>query len=117
MTPNMGGDWVTTDKAGPDLPFDNLPPPVQIQPAGQRFAVDEEQKYVEWGDFSFYLTFTRDTGMRLFNIKYKNDTILYELGLQEAIAHYAGNDPVQSGIGYLDSYYGKFWKQYRVSEC
>lgn len=103
----MGGDWVTTDKTGPDLPYDTLPPPVQVQPAGQRFAVDEEQQYVEWGDFSFYITFTRDTGMRLFNIKYKNDTILYELGLQEAIAHYAGNDPVQSGIGYLDSYYGK----------
>lgn len=106
-TPNMGGDWVTTDKTGPDLPFDTLPPPVQIQPAGQRFAVDEEQKYIEWGDFSFYITFTRDTGLRLFNIKFKNDTILYELGLQEAIAHYAGNDPVQSGIGYLDSYYGE----------
>ncbi|GHJ86241.1 hypothetical protein NliqN6_2643 [Naganishia liquefaciens] len=105
-TPNMGGDWVTTDKTGPDLPFDTLPPPVQIQPAGQRFAVDEEQKYVEWGDFTFYITFTRDTGLRLFNIKFKNETILYELGLQEAIAHYAGNDPVQSGIGYLDSYYG-----------
>lgn len=109
MTPNMGGDWVTTDKAGSDLPYDTLPPPVQIQPAGQRFAVDDEQKYVEWGDFSFYITFTRDTGMRLFNIKFKNDTILYELGLQEAIAHYAGNDPVQSGIGYLDSYYGESW--------
>lgn len=28
------------------------------------------------------------------------------LGLQEALAHYAGNDPVQSGTAYLDSYYG-----------
>lgn len=26
--------------------------------------------------------------------------------MQEALAHYAGNDPVQSGVSYLDGYYG-----------
>ena len=31
-------------------------------------------------DFSFFITFTRDTGMRLFDIKYKGDRIVYELG-------------------------------------
>ncbi len=39
--------------------------------------------------------------MRLFDIKYKGERIIYELGLQEAIAHYAGNDPQQSGTAYL----------------
>lgn len=29
-------------------------------------------------------------GIRFYDIKYKNETILYELGLEEAIAHYAG---------------------------
>lgn len=53
-------------------------------------------------DFSFYLAFTRDTGMRLYDVKFKGERIIYELGLQEAIAHYAGNDPVQSGTAYLD---------------
>lgn len=50
--------------------------------------------------------FTRDTGVRLYDIKFKGERIMFELGLQEAVAHYAGQDPVQSGIGYLDSYYG-----------
>ena len=50
--------------------------------------------------------FTRDTGLRLYDIKFKGERIMFELGLQEAVAHYAGQDPVQSGIGYLDSYYG-----------
>lgn len=50
--------------------------------------------------------FTRDTGVRLYDIRFKGERILYELGLQEAIAHYAGQDPVQSGIAYIDSYYG-----------
>jgi hypothetical protein len=39
--------------------------------------------------------------MRLYDVKYKGERILYELGLQEAIAHYAGNDPTQSGTAYL----------------
>ncbi|WVQ79580.1 hypothetical protein IAT38_001680 [Cryptococcus sp. DSM 104549] len=103
---NMGGDWVGTDQTGDVLPLETLAPPMNIQPAGQRFKVDEENKYIEWMDFTFYLTFTRDTGMRLYDIKYKGDRIIYELGLQEAIAHYAGNDPVQSGTSYLDTFYG-----------
>lgn len=77
-----------------------------IAPGGQRFAVDEERQYVSWMDYTFYYTFRRDSGLRLFDIKYKNETIIYELGLNEALAHYAGNDPVQSGTAYLDTYYG-----------
>lgn len=57
-------------------------------------------------NFSFYISFNRDTGLRLFDIRHKGQRILYELGLEEALAHYAGNDPVQSGTSYLDSYYG-----------
>jgi primary-amine oxidase len=103
---NVEGDWARTDHQGETLPMDTAYPPTQIAPSGSRFAVDPEQKYVEWMDFSFYIGFTRDTGMALFDIKYKGERLLYELGLQEALAHYAGNDPVQSGTSYLDTYYG-----------
>ena len=46
-------------------------------------------------------SFTRDTGMRLHDIKFRGERIIYSLGLEEAIAQYAGNDPVQSGTAYL----------------
>ncbi|KAK4699567.1 hypothetical protein P7C70_g6693, partial [Phenoliferia sp. Uapishka_3] len=105
-TKNEDGNWIGSDRVGPELKYDERAPPMQIQPEGQRWAVDKDQKYVEWMDFSFYITFTRDTGLRLYNIKYKGERIIYELGLQEAIAHYAGNDPIQSGTAYLDTYYG-----------
>ena len=98
--------WFGTDRVGDELPLDSKVPPVAVQPEGRRFKVDEAAKFVEWMDFSFYISFTRDTGLRLFNVKYKGERIIYELGLMEAIAHYAGNDPVQSGTGYLDTYYG-----------
>jgi hypothetical protein len=48
-------------------------------------------------------SFTRDTGMRLHDIKFQGERIIYSLGLEEAIAQYAGNDPVQSGTAYLGS--------------
>ncbi|BGP31066.1 hypothetical protein JCM10296v2_002830 [Rhodotorula toruloides] len=102
----MNETWIGTDRDGAELPYDNRPPPIQIAPGGQRFAIDEDAQYVEWMDFSFYWSFRRDSGMRLWDIKYQNRTVLYELGLNEALAHYAGNDPVQSGTAYLDTWYG-----------
>jgi primary-amine oxidase len=108
-------------------PLDVRPHPFPIQPAEARFEVDYDAQYVTWMDFSFYIAFGRDRGVRLFDIKYKGERVMYELGLEEAVATYAGNDPVQSGVGldlpcgndlgslyeslsiqtaYLDTYYG-----------
>lgn len=86
--------------------MDTAPPPVHVAPAGSRYAVDPEQKYVEWMGFSFYIGFTRDAGMGLYDIRFQGERLIYELSLQEALAHYAGNDPMQSGTAYLDTYYG-----------
>ncbi|GME48726.1 Major facilitator superfamily [Neofusicoccum parvum] len=44
-------------------------------------------------------------GLHLFDVNYRGDRIIYEVGLEEALAHYAGNDPIQSGTAYLDSTY------------
>ncbi|KAK6066824.1 Primary amine oxidase, lung isozyme [Seiridium cupressi] len=106
LRPNLEGAWASTDPIDTTLPYDSNYPPTTIAPAGPRFGVDHDRKYVEWMGFSFFIGFSRDTGMALYDIKYKGERILYELGLQEALAHYAANDPVQSGIAYLDSYYG-----------
>ena len=57
-------------------------------------------------DFSFFISSSRDLGLQLHNIKYKGERVVYELGLQEALAHYASSDPLHSTIAYLDSYYG-----------
>lgn len=105
-TKNLDGEWTGTDLQGTPLEASAQPPPAQIQPGPQRFSVDENERYVQWMDFSFFITFTRDTGVRLYDIRYKNKTIVYELGLQEAVAHYAGSEPIQSGTAYLDTYYG-----------
>ncbi|KAJ3749653.1 copper amine oxidase [Lentinula detonsa] len=114
---NLEGPWIGTDYRGPTTSVganstmwgSEKAPPVMVPPSGEdgiRYKVDVENKYVEWMDFSFYIAFRRDSGMRLFDIRYRGERIVYELGLDEALAHYAGNDPVQSGTAYLDTYYG-----------
>ncbi|KZT51209.1 amine oxidase [Calocera cornea HHB12733] len=104
--PNVDEEWGRTDQEGPVNPTDYQYPPMLIQPAGQRFQVDAKEQYVQWMDFEFYIAFTRDTGLKIFDINFKGERIIYEIGLQEALAHYGGSDPVQSGTAYLDSYYG-----------
>lgn len=106
LKPNVEGVWATSDQQGPVLPLDTASPPESVAPAGSRYFVDHQQKYVKWMDFTFYMGFTRDRGLALYDIRYKGERILYELSLQEALAHYAANDPVQSGTAYLDTFYG-----------
>lgn len=49
-------------------------------------------------DFTFYVSFAKDTGIKLFDIRYRGDRIVYELALQDAIAHYAGKWVVPRSI-------------------
>ncbi|OJD28624.1 copper amine oxidase [Diplodia corticola] len=100
------GTWGTTDWNREELPLDQYNPPMAIKPDNPRFGLDVGQKYVEWMDFSFFIAFTRDTGLALYDIRYKGERIIYELSMQEALAHYASSDPYQAGIAYLDSFYG-----------
>lgn len=44
--------------------------------------------------------------MQLHDIRYKGERLIYELGLQEALAHYASQDPLHASSAYLDSSYG-----------
>ena len=58
-------------------------------------------------DFTFYLSFSKELGMHLHDITYKGERIVYEVGLQEALAYYASAyDPFQASNAYLDSEYG-----------
>jgi len=123
--PNVDGAWACTDYNNVSLPHDELNPPVPVQPDGTRFALDEQEKYVEWSrfesisemsapkltiakvDFSFYYSSSKYYGIQLHNIAFKGERIIYELGIQEAVAHYASaSDPFQASNAYLDSEYG-----------
>ena len=100
---NAEGNWTNTEDFENGLPDRDKPPPVMIQPEGSRFLLDKEQRFVSYMGFEFYITTTSDTGMALHDIRFHGDSIIYEVGLQEAMAHYAGDDPQQGGLEFLDS--------------
>ncbi|KAK8065730.1 Copper amine oxidase [Apiospora hydei] len=107
----VDGAWSQLERDGDDLPFDDLQPPTLVQPGAKRFSVDTENNFVSWMDFTFFVSDSRDLGVRLFDIRFKGKRILYELGMEEAMAHYAGQDPIQSGAVFLDTYFGGFGGQ------
>ncbi|KAI9167809.1 Membrane primary amine oxidase [Paramyrothecium foliicola] len=105
LTKALDGDFGSTARRGAEMPYDTLPGPAMIETA-KRYAVNRENNYVRWMDYNFFLAFDRDTGLKFYDVQFQNARIIFELGVQEAHAHYAANNPVQSGSAYLDSWYG-----------
>lgn len=103
---NEDGPWTATEDFDSQPEGRELPPPVSIQPYGPRYKLDREQQYISWFGFTFYLSTAQATGLTIFDIRFKGESIMYELGLQEALAHYAGDDPMQGGLEFLDSFFG-----------
>lgn len=103
---NVDGSWTDTEDfdAAPD--GRELPPPVSIQPFGPRYKLDTTERFVSWFGFEFYFTSTQATGISLFDVRFHGERVLYELSLQEAMAHYAGSDPMAGGQEFLDSFFG-----------
>ncbi|KAK7917591.1 hypothetical protein PG985_011199 [Apiospora marii] len=100
--PNLDGPWTDTEDFESQSAGRELPPPISIQPLGPRYKLDRKERYVSWFGFEFYFTSTQATGVSI----YDGRALLYELSLQEAMAHYAGDDPMASGQEFLDSFFG-----------
>ncbi|XP_070836228.1 primary amine oxidase, liver isozyme-like [Chaetodon trifascialis] len=97
-------------KESPD--YGSLKPrqkPLQIGPQlfnaeGKRFSVSNN--HVLYLDWSFAFGLSSLTGMRVFDVRFKGERIVYELSVQEAIAVYGSVTPgmmltkfVESGVG------------------
>ncbi|KAH8774488.1 copper amine oxidase [Diaporthe sp. PMI_573] len=104
--PNLDSHWTDTEDFDAHPDGRELPPPVSIQPFGPRYKLDKTEKYVSWFGFEFYLTTTQATGVSVFDIRFKGERVMYELSLQEALAHYAGDDPMAGGQEFLDAFFG-----------
>ncbi|KAG9218584.1 hypothetical protein CCMSSC00406_0001302 [Pleurotus cornucopiae] len=88
------------------LDLDHLPGPRSVPFAGLRFRVDERIKYVRWMGWGMYLGFDRDMGLSLWDIRFRNERIIYELAPQDALAQYSGTNPFQQTTAWLDRYFG-----------
>lgn len=106
VKPNVDGEWTEMEDFESTPEGRHLPPPVTIQPYGPRYSLSKKDQYVEYLGWSFYLGTSAARGIDLFDIRFHGSRIMYSLGLQEALAHYAGSDPMQGGLEFLDSFFG-----------
>ncbi|KAK8103118.1 hypothetical protein PG984_016264 [Apiospora sp. TS-2023a] len=104
--PNLDGPWTDTEDFESQPAGREFPPPISIQPLGPRYQLDRKERYVSWFGFEFYFASTQATGVSVHDIRFKSEQVMYELSLQEAMAHYAGDDPMASGQAFLDSFFG-----------
>ncbi|KAI0319519.1 amine oxidase catalytic domain-containing protein [Amylostereum chailletii] len=98
--------WGTRKRPGKQRDLDHLPGPRSVSFAGLRFRVDRALQYVSWMGWGLYLGFDRDMGLSLWDLRFRDERIIYELSPQEAIAQYAGMDPMQATTAWLDRYFG-----------
>lgn len=98
--------WSTRKRPGAQRDLDHLPGPRSVSFGGLRFRVDRALQYVSWMGWGLYLGFDRDMGLSLWDIRFRDERLIYELSPQEAIAQYAGNDPMQATTAWLDRYFG-----------
>lgn len=80
--------------------------PILVEPQGRRWKYSEKERYFTWMDWEFYVAWSRDNGLTLYDLKFKGERIAFEIGLQEAIAEYSGDDPFQAHTTYFDRSYG-----------
>lgn len=74
--------FLRKDRKGPARELEDRMAPTMIEPDGKRYKVDEENKYIEYLGWKFYTRFDRDVGIQFYDIKFKDERILYELSLQ-----------------------------------
>lgn len=100
-------DWalVNLDSSMGTRDLDEKFAPQNIALGGKRYKLDEEQNYVEYMGWSFYVAHTASLGVMFYDIKFKGERILYELSMQEAAAQYGGFQPKAATTLYHDTYY------------
>ncbi|MEE6516071.1 hypothetical protein FKM82_025278, partial [Ascaphus truei] len=78
--------------------------PIQYEPSGARYSVNRNQvNFLSW---SFTFGINVNAGLRLFDIRFNDERIVYELSSQEAIAIYGSNTPGGMITRYMDGSFG-----------
>ncbi|TIA82755.1 hypothetical protein E3P98_01145 [Wallemia ichthyophaga] len=99
-------NWALRSVKGTARDLEELPAPITYSPSGLRYRVDRDERYVTWMDWSFYLSYSPEQGLMLFDVKFKGERVAYEISLQDAVSNYGGADPMQAYTAYLDRGFG-----------
>jgi Cu2+-containing amine oxidase len=76
-----------------------------MQPGGDRYVIDGT--HVEYLGWTFHISHDIQTGIKMYDVRYRGERIAYEIGMSEAMATYSGiSDVVQAGTIYGDTTWG-----------
>lgn len=105
--PNLDGEWTSIENTSRnELDMQKVAASGGDEASRSGYSLDKNQQFVSWMGFEFYMAFSAISGVTLYDVRFKGERILYELGLQEALSQYAGSDPIQGAARYLDSFWG-----------
>ena len=80
-------------------------PPTPILPDGQRFSVSG--RYVKWLDWSFNIHYRTVSGIQMFDVRFNDERIAYELSMQDILVLYSGSDVGPDN--FFKSYFDDGW--------
>ncbi|VDO00081.1 unnamed protein product, partial [Rodentolepis nana] len=63
-------------------------------------------KQVRYGPWSFHLGVRHETGLRIYDVKFKGELIMNEVGMDETVTIYGGDTPFMQSMTSLESMYG-----------
>ncbi|KAJ6507694.1 amine oxidase catalytic domain-containing protein [Mycena vitilis] len=98
--------WSGRERRGLKRDLDERAGPRQVSFNGPRYRVDRDNQWVSWMGWAFFLSFGRDMGLSLWDVRFRGERILYEAAPQEALAVYSGSDPHQGSTVFLDGGFG-----------
>ncbi|KAM8946117.1 amine oxidase [copper-containing] 3-like [Pelodytes ibericus] len=78
--------------------------PRQYEPQGPRYSVKHNQVLFQQWSLAFGVSV--NSGLRLYDIRFKGERIVYELSIQEAISIYGSNAPAGMLTRYMDGHFG-----------
>lgn len=88
-------------RRGPFSPPKVQRPPRIVEPDGKRYSIKgREVDYLGW---KFNFRMSSFSGPQLYNIRFQEERIAYELSLSEIAAFYSGDSPVSQSANYVDS--------------
>mgnify|MGYP001793576380 CR=1 FL=1 len=102
--PNTKPLYSSLNRRGSPQPERPLRPPQIFEPDGKRYTVSG--RHIEYMGWSFDFRLRTSSGIQIFDVKFKEERIIYELSLQEAVAFYSGYTPKGMNTNYWDSYWG-----------
>jgi primary-amine oxidase len=101
-------NWAVPDSpASEPQDLEDRMAPINIPAGGKRYTINSQTYYVRYLGWDFFLSWRRETGLSFWNLKFRGDSVLYELSMQEASASYSmASDPAAMNSQLLDRFWG-----------